>query len=157
MATIQEDIISFIGSAKEWLSDQAAELVRLEDKGRERQADWNRIMLYIEEADWIIAQLNDPTFNVIDADGNAVLYFDDSITEATLRQLMSDYSYRWGMVIGPHVEASLENVTILNQSGGSGSISLPPGGSNGDRLIYVGPGDQLGWETPATVFEGEVI
>jgi hypothetical protein len=159
--TIEEKIIVFVQRVRLWLSDQGERIVYLEENGKKKQDEWEQIMTFVEECDWVLTTVYDPTYYILKDDGvtPALNFLDWS--DAEIEEFMSYWLTRWGVGESAAISVALETITILRcdqttEGGGapgfSGGLPVPPGGQAGDRLISIG-NNQLGWEKPETVFD----
>jgi len=150
--TREDKIRTFVQEVRFWLADQAEEIEELEDNGEEGGEAWLLIMLYVEEAGWVLRVMYDNTFFIIDENDNAKFNFMWDWTDAMIDSFISDWKTRWGVGQSAAVSTVLTSVHILDGgTTGSGNLSLPPGGATGDHLIKTTSG--LGWETPETLHD----
>lgn len=154
METIEDKIRDFVFKVRFWLAEQGQKISDLEDRGGETQSEWNQIMMFVEECEWVLVTIYDPTYMILQEDGlSAAFNFLNDWTDEEIEQYMSYWKTRWGVGESAAISIALESITLIDGgiNGGSG-INLPPGGQVGDRLINIG-NNQLAWETPATVFD----
>ena len=149
---IKDKIRVFIQEVRYWLAKQAEDIEMYEDTGDEGHERYDTIMMFVEESEWVLVSLYDPTFFIIDEDGNAKFNFLHDWTDERLIEFMSDWKTRWGVGDTPAVSIALETINLLDggeSSTSGGDLGLPPGGLNGDHLVKADSG--LAWERPATV------
>ncbi len=153
MATLNEDIVSFIISAQAKLTEYGVRVKTLIESGEERSKEFEDIMDQTEILDWIISSMYEATYDIVDSNQDKVYNFITK-TDVQIREMISDWRYLFGMDIYPYSDVSLSTYTFIQEQeqSGSGGLSLPSGGSQYD--VFTRAADGTGyWATPTVYFE----